>query len=103
MRSIYASDTRIDDRALASMQEMTGLETLHVSHTRITDAGLQRLGTFPELAWLNVGDLPMTDATVPVLLGLKKLRHIEMNRTQLTPAGEARLKAAGIERVNIER
>jgi hypothetical protein len=37
-----------------------------------------------------------------VLVGLKKLKFIEMNDTGITATGEARLKAAGIARVNRE-
>jgi Leucine-rich repeat (LRR) protein len=90
MTNIYANDTPID-------------ETLHIANTRITEAGLRGLASFPELRWLNVSRLPLSDSTLTVLIGLKNLRYIEMNHTNVTETGEARLRAAGIERVNIEK
>jgi len=102
MTNVYASDTEIDDRAIAVLRRMKGLTVLHISGTQITAAGLNGLGGLAELAWLQVNDLPMTDETVAVLVTLPKLEHIEMNRTLVTPAGEALLAAAGIQRVNIE-
>jgi hypothetical protein len=80
---------------------MSGLKTLYVPNTGITEAGLLRaLPGFPELEWLSINALPATDNIIPTLLGLKKLKFIEMNGTRITAAGEAQLKAAGIARVN---
>jgi hypothetical protein len=54
-------------------------------------------------AAINVSGLPLSDSSLPALIGLKNLRHIEMNYTHVTEAGETQLRAAGIERVNVER
>jgi hypothetical protein len=45
-----------------------------------------RLSAFPELEWLGINGLPATDEIVPVLMGLKKLKFIEMNGTRITSA-----------------
>jgi Leucine-rich repeat (LRR) protein len=101
MTNVYANGTQIDDGALDSMRRMSGLKTLYVPNTGITEAGLLRaLPGFPELEWLSINALPATDNIIPTLLGLKKLKFIEMNGTRITAAGEAQLKAAGIARVN---
>jgi Leucine-rich repeat (LRR) protein len=103
MTHIEADDTQIGDEGLAAMRRMTGMSSLYIANTKVTEAGLRAaLPAFPELAWLRINGLPVTDAIVPTLLELKKLKNIEMNQTRITAAGEARLKAAGIARVNVQ-
>lgn len=103
MTHIEADDTQIGDEGLAAMRRMTGLSFLYIANTKVTEAGLRAaLPAFPELTWLRINGLPATDTVVPTLLALKKLKHIEMNQTRISAAGEARLKAAGIARVNVQ-
>lgn len=103
MTQVEADDTQIGDEGLAAMRRMNGMSSLYIANTRVTEAGLQAsLPAFPELTWLRINGLPVTDALVPTLLELKKLKNIEINRTGISAAGEARLKAAGIERVNVQ-
>jgi hypothetical protein len=103
MTQVSADDTQIGDEGLASMRRMSGLSSLYIANTRVTEAGLvAALPAFPDLAWLRINGLPVTDAIVPALLELKKLKHIEINGTRISAAGEARLSRAGIARVNLQ-
>jgi hypothetical protein len=63
-------------------------------NTKITDAGLPKLRPLVNLEFLHLGRTPATNAGIENLLGLKKLKRLEVTNTKVTDEGADKLRKA---------
>jgi hypothetical protein len=68
------SSTTFNNRRLAALPDMPGLQSMDLSDTRIDDDGLRELRRFPQLTRL---DLNNANATAAGMRHLKPLKHLE--------------------------
>lgn len=99
-RSYFALElarTDIGDKGLENLKDLRGILRLQLDGTKITDAGLAHLPQMMSgkvihdlyLAGTNISD----DGLVH-LLKMKDLTHLHVEKTKITEAGVAKLKAA---------
>ncbi|MBU1220822.1 hypothetical protein KKF34_08650 [Myxococcota bacterium] len=81
------SGTKISDKGLIHIANMTGLKTLDVSNNRIGDEGMKYLGKLENLTSLNLSQTLVTDAGLVELKNLKSLYSISINDVNVTGQG----------------
>ncbi len=72
---------RVTDAGLASLKELTNLETLVIGFTKISDAGLTNLKDMTKLKDLTLNGLPLTEKGLAHLSGLAKLQWLDLRET----------------------
>jgi Leucine Rich repeat len=93
LRHLYLSNTRMDDAGLEHLAGLTKLQSLLLDGTRVTDRGIKHLAGLTDLdEWLGLDGTGVTDDGLHHLAGLTKLRNLNLSRTQVTPAGAAKLR-----------
>lgn len=93
--------TRISDRGLGALAQLSNLTRLHLQHTAVGDSGVARLAGLQRLEYLNLYGTTVTDASMGPLASLKRLRALYVWETRVTPGGVSRLQAA-LPRLTIE-
>ena len=86
--------TKVTDKGLAHLSEMSNLTRLHLENTGVTDAGLAHLTGLSNLEYLNLYGTQVTDAGLQKLAGLKKLKKVFLWQSKATDAGAKKLAAA---------
>jgi hypothetical protein len=88
-------NTKISDRALATIAKMTVLVQLDVPNTAIADKGIANLikAKPAHLLSLNLYGTAVTDAALEPLAGLLQLKALYLWNSKVTKAGVARLRA----------
>jgi hypothetical protein len=80
------------DDVLARVSRLPGLKSLLLKEIRATDEGLRHIGKMSGLEELFICDAEaVTDQRVAHLAGLKNLRNIQINRSNLTDTSLALL------------
>jgi hypothetical protein len=87
LETLCLNDTAVTDAALARLEGMTRLRVLSLEDTRITDAGLAHIRGLTELSWLLLAGTGVTDAGLAHLEGLPKLQMLNLMATRITDAG----------------
>jgi internalin A len=126
LTNLHLSHTPIDDRGLAPIVGLTGLEMLRLNGTKITgasyaylkhlpklddlclqqttvgDEGSAALAELKALIRLELDDTRITDVTLVHLAGLPKLKDLSLARTGITDRGLTRLiECKSLRRVNV--
>jgi hypothetical protein len=73
---------------------MAKLDTLNISKTKVTGAGFAELAKLPNLVSLVATDLPLTDESLVHLYGLKSLKFVHIQATNVTAGGVQKLREA---------
>jgi len=81
------------DRLLAALPQLTSLRVLHAIRNDVTADGFRVLGQITEFEELAVGGPTFGDRELAHLLGLHRLRRLQLHANQLTRAGLAGLTA----------
>ncbi|MCE1237738.1 MAG: hypothetical protein LWW93_15415 [Hyphomicrobiales bacterium] len=112
LKRLYPWYTPIDDRDIAEIGKLAGLETLYLNNTATTDAAGPSLAKLSALRWLwlnhtkttdaiveKIAGLPLenvqvdetgvTDRAMPILAAIPTLRNISARKTGVTDAGVA--------------
>ncbi len=101
LNNLDLSSTRITDAGLAHLRGMGGLLSLGLDDTAITGAGLENLGPMPQLLEIRLSRTRVADLTP--LVGLAKLRRLDLSQTPITDSGLAPIvKLAGLRTLIIE-
>jgi internalin A len=126
LTNLHLSHTPIDDRGLAPIVGLTGLEMLRLNGTKITgdsyvylkhlpklddlclqqttvgDEGSAALAELKALIRLELDDTRITDVTLVHLAGLPKLKDLSLARTGVTDRGLATLiECKSLRRLNV--
>jgi hypothetical protein len=114
LRKLDLSYTRITDAGLADISRLTRLQTLRLAGTDITGTGLAYLNKLTALTELDLANTAVddtnlhlnelscleeldlsgtriTDRALPLLMGLKNLKHLAVFGTKVTDAAAAEL------------
>lgn len=83
------------NQGLASLAALPALEHLNLHGAKnFSDSGLKAFRDRKTLRFLSVSETGVTDAAVPLLATLTGLQDLYIERTKITPAGVAKLRAA---------
>lgn len=82
--------TRITDAGLIQL-EGTQIQRLYLYDTQVTDAGLLHIKAMPRLQTLVLRNTRVTDFGVEYLSGLRELKELNVNLTEVTNEGEEKL------------
>lgn len=94
LEELNLAGIRIQDLSLRHLARLKRLRVLDLSRTPVTAAGLDYLKALPVLERLSLWKAErIHDAAVPVLLGLRSLRELDVAETALSPPAAAKLRA----------
>jgi Leucine-rich repeat (LRR) protein len=95
LRELNLRAAKISDAGMGRMSSLAQLEDLNLAQTNLSAAGLQPLAGLPKIAKLTLYKCQrINDDAVDVLARMKSLRWLDVEGTQLTPAGLEKLQAA---------
>jgi hypothetical protein len=94
LQSLYLAANKVTDEGLKHLKGLTSLETLHLSNTKVTDAGLEHLKGLSNLRSLTIRNSQVTDEGLVHLKGLTNLQSLSLTNTKVTDEGVERLQAA---------
>jgi len=99
------SNVEACDELLKKISKLPGLEQLLLQDTQATDEGLRHIGKMTDLQELFIWDAKsVTDVGVTQLSGLKNLKSIHINHSNLTDASLALLSSLPrIEEMSLEQ
>ena len=86
--------TQITDAGVASLASLKELRRLHLDNTKITDKALATVAKFTHLEYLNLYGTEVTDAGLAHLKGLKNLKKLYLWKTKVTKEKVEELKKA---------
>jgi hypothetical protein len=85
MKQLGLWKTAVGDEGCKHIGKLTNLQTLMLDETKVTDAGVTHLGKLTELDdWLGLVGTKVTNNSLPVLSGFRKLKHLNLRKTQVT-------------------
>ena len=90
---LHCERTPIEDRQLANLQGMRGLQVLDLTGTRVTDAGMIHLQGLQSLESLSLWDTSVTDIGMALVGRLTELRQLGLGNTRVTDSGLASFSA----------
>lgn len=80
----------VDDRGLAAISTLTGLETLRVDRgEQVTDEGFRHVGKLSNVRFLAIPSSRPTPAGIAALSGLKQMTYLELSVSLVDDAGVA--------------
>jgi hypothetical protein len=86
--------THVGDGGLQCLAPHKHLKNLVLDETNVTDQDLVYLRDMTDMEeWLGLTDNPITDRGLENLVGMKKLRSLNLLRTKATAAGVSKLQA----------
>lgn len=91
---VISANENLTDAGVAQLAGLTNLEILNLNNARITDAATGYLANMKGMRKLFLSRTPITDAAVDNLLGFPYLERLDIQGTQISAAGLAKLKAA---------
>ncbi|MBP90726.1 MAG: hypothetical protein CMJ64_29115 [Planctomycetaceae bacterium] len=95
LRSLDLYGIPVSSAGLRKLRGLTELQTLRISDTAIDDEALRELATLTELRYLDLSRNPgITDAGLIHLNALIHLEYVDLQGTQVTAAGVAKLQKA---------
>jgi hypothetical protein len=89
--TLELSNSKVTDRALASLAAHTHLKSLELDGTAVTDNGLELIQGLTNLDWLSLSDTSVSDDCLRHLKGMQALDHLWLRNTQITGTGLAQL------------
>jgi hypothetical protein len=92
LATFRAYATSIGDEGAAHLRDLK-LTTLALGKSRLTDRGLESLAQISSLISLDVNQLPVTDLGLSHVARLPNLRSLNLDNTQVTDAGLSELKS----------
>jgi len=90
--SLYLSDTKVTDKTLEALENMTSLGSLSLRNTQVTDNGLAHLKGLTKLNSLDLYGTRVTNAGLTHLKGLTNLWDLNVVSTKVTDAGLQELR-----------
>jgi hypothetical protein len=94
LRYLRLPSSPVKEQNLQYFCTLPHLEHLALSHSAISDEGVKNLAGCSQLIDLDLADCPrITDQSISALLGLKKLRLLNLAGTSITSKGLMRLNA----------
>ncbi len=90
---LHCERSSVDDRQLANLQGMRGLQLLDLTGTQVSDAGMIHLQGLDRLESLSLWDTAVGDPGMALVGRLTELRHLGLGNTAVTDAGMAPLSA----------
>lgn len=94
IRRLSLNGTKIRDKDLKKLKEMTDLVSLSLHSTKITDKGLAELAPLTSLEELELSNTNITDKGLKKLAELTKLKKLFLNQTAVTDQAIASLKSS---------
>ena len=88
---LHCERSAVDDKQLANLQGMRGLQVLDLAGTRVTDAGMVHLQGLESLEMLSLWDTQVGDTGMALVGRLSELRQLGLGNTRVTDAGLASL------------
>ncbi|MEX2287437.1 MAG: protein kinase [Planctomycetaceae bacterium] len=102
LQQVNLNDKEVPDAALANLEGLAGLVSLHLYNTPVTDAGLVHLKGMKNLKELNLLRTKITDAGLTYLKSLNGLVFLSLGRTPVTDDGLANLQGlTDLERLDL--
>lgn len=95
LRTLDLRLTKIGDRGVAKLGNLTSLRTLNLFRTGLGDEGLADLRKLTKLETLLIGGTKVTDAGLVNLKPFTRLRKLSLFQTQVSDEGVAQLKLLG--------
>jgi internalin A len=90
VKSLHIHHRLIDDGALASLRNWTGLEELLIPGAGVTSQGVAQLQRNSRLRRIDLSNTLVGDEIAEVLHSFSLLEYLELRRTDITPSGFAR-------------
>jgi len=89
LRNVYISDARLTDKSMRVFARLPRLEVLSLEGNKFTDKALETIRGATGLTQLMIGegDITVTDKGLGHLAGLKNLRVLGLQGSQITDAG----------------
>jgi len=87
LTNLDLNNTPIDDKGLAPIVGLVGLDTLRLSHTRITDVTLGRLAGMPKLKTLSLDGTEINDRGLAKLIECQSLKTLTVLDTKISGEG----------------
>jgi hypothetical protein len=91
LTSLNVSQTAVTDRGLTQIARLPNLRILNLDNTQVTDTGLSELKSHPKLLTLFVAGTRLTDQGLDQLCQSNRWTSLRLNNTQVTDAGLRRL------------
>ncbi len=88
------SRSQITDAGLDNLPKFKQLRRLYLDNTKVTDKALASIAKLPDLEYLNLYGTEVTDAGLDQLKGMKKLRKLYLWKTKVSKEKADDLKAA---------
>ena len=89
VKSLRPSRTRLTDKIVDPLSQLTELRVLALAGIPITDAKLSLLAKLQNLEDLDLDGTAITDAGLPQLLALPNLRHLRIAKTRVSDEAAA--------------
>jgi len=90
---VISANSNITDVGVAHLGWLPNIEILNLNNSRITDAGVATLGTMRGMRKLFLSRTAITDGAVDHLLNYQVLERLDIQGTNISAAGLARLKS----------
>ncbi len=104
LNSVDLTGTQITSASYAYLKRLPKLDDLSIANTRVDDEGTASLAELTALTRLNLDDTQITDTTVARLSTLPKLNSLSLAGTSLTDRGLATLiECKTLVRLNVRR
>ena len=97
LTSLDVNQLAVSDLGLAHIARLPNLRSLSLENTQVTDAGLSELKSHPKLHALFVAGTRLTDQGLEQLCQSKRWTYLRLNNTQVTDAGLQHL--AGLDKL----
>ena len=91
LKYLDATNSKVDDEALASLAECSQLRQLGIAHTEVTNEGLARLAELKNIETLVLWNTPISDQGLAHLAGMTNLRGLWLGATKTSPKGLSHL------------
>ncbi|MBM4090546.1 MAG: leucine-rich repeat domain-containing protein [Planctomycetes bacterium] len=83
LRTLYLSNTEIDDSAADYIAQLTSLQTLWIGHTNVGDRFITGISSLRNLEDLNVTGTQITNVPESAICGFPKLEHFYASDTSM--------------------
>ncbi len=96
LRRLYLRSSRVSNRGIDSIAELKHLKLLDLQNarTRVTDKGMRHLKNLTSLQALDISGTNVTDKGLMYLRGLENLKRIAVETTDTTKKGRTKLLSA---------
>ena len=91
LRQLYLGRTRISDRSDNTLASIKNLTYLDLADTAITNKTIATLTMNRSIRGLDLANTALTDECVPSLLKMKQVCYLNVERTKISQAGNAKL------------